>query len=210
MTYKIRFSLRTFLFLLTTFCAVLAIGSGKRPVRDCLVETNEQLHVAIVGEGYFRVVNVSGEGYYTRRGEFQLNKDGALVLKDSDILVEPHLVVPLDARRVLISRDGRVQTKDGSTGEFFDIGSLELFAFPDNKSLVLDRPTGLLKPVSGQVVAQPISMGMDQQSLLLQGWRSVENPRRPTGIWLYATVTGFAIVLLATSLRRSKVEKCAE
>ena len=67
----------------------------------------------IEGDGFFQVTTavngVPGIGY-TRAGNFTTNRDGTLVLGNSDgSPLEPPIVIPIDAVNISVTRDGQVQ-----------------------------------------------------------------------------------------------------
>jgi flagellar basal-body rod protein FlgG len=97
--------------------------------------TQRPLDVAIEGDGFFQVERPDGGIAYTRDGSFNLSDTGALVT-NGGYLLEPGIVVPLDATSVTISPSGTVSVMgEGSTAPM-EIGRIELARFLN--------PTGLL------------------------------------------------------------------
>jgi len=83
-----------------------------------LMATENQLDVAIVGEGYFEIGTPVGPRY-TRNGVFQLNADGELVTKSgAQVLGDGGnpINLPPNSRDVTITRDGTVSTDQGPAG----------------------------------------------------------------------------------------------
>lgn len=82
-----------------------------------LVYTGQALDAAIVGPGFFRVVDAAGTEYYTRDGQFRHTADGYLTDnagrriqgQGGDIFLG-------DAVDVTINRSGEVATEDGIVG----------------------------------------------------------------------------------------------
>ena len=71
--------------------------------------TQNPLDVAIKGSGYIPVTNRSGEIYYTRDGQFTLDKAGMLVTTQGDI-VGAGIKISADNVKIEIKPDGKVYT----------------------------------------------------------------------------------------------------
>lgn len=92
--------------------------------------TNNPLHAAIDGDGFFVVTGSNGTELYTRRGDFRIDVQGQLVLPNG-LPVQGEggaLVVPEGSRAELTS-DGTLVTDDGP------IGRLRQVRFADASSL---------------------------------------------------------------------------
>jgi flagellar basal-body rod protein FlgG len=70
-------------------------------------ETGNPLDVVIQGNGFFQVLQPSGELAYTRAGQFQFDKDGNVVTS-SGMALQPQITIPPDAQAVTIAPDGTV------------------------------------------------------------------------------------------------------
>jgi flagellar basal-body rod protein FlgG len=101
--------------------------------------TNNQLDLAIEGDGFFRVQNPNGDYYYTRAGNFGLNAEGTIVLGSANIgyVLEPQIQIPQDATDVLVTADGQVQVRTQSSPTLQTVAQLDLAKFVN--------PDGLLK-----------------------------------------------------------------
>lgn len=91
----------------------LQIGSGVRPLGNTSIftqgtptETGIDTHMAIEGEGFFKVIKGS-QIAYTRDGSFTKNEQGQLVGADG-YLLEPQVTIPIDATNLAISPSGVV------------------------------------------------------------------------------------------------------
>ncbi len=83
-----------------------------------LMATENQLDVAIVGDGYFEIGTPVG-ARYTRNGVFQLNAEGELVTKSgAQVLGDGGnpINLPPNSRDVTITRDGTISTDQGPAG----------------------------------------------------------------------------------------------
>ncbi len=101
-----------------------------------LLETNGDLVVAIVGEGFFQVQDGAGLAY-TRAGNFTRNSAGQMVLAsaDSGRILQPTFTLPPDATSITITGDGRVTYLD-ATNATVEAGQLQIFRFPNNSGLL--------------------------------------------------------------------------
>ena len=70
-------------------------------------ETDNPLDLVIQGNGFFQVLQPSGELAYTRAGQFQFDKDGNIVTS-SGMVLQPQIAIPADAQSVTIASDGTV------------------------------------------------------------------------------------------------------
>ena len=139
------------------------------------VPTGRELDVFVEGDGFFELQILSEQGGgvgYTRAGNFFTNRDGELVLGNSQgPRLQPGIVIPDDAVNVSISADGTVNVTnpDGSVG---NVGQIQLNTFVNMEGL---------KSVGGNVYvateasgpAIPGNPGEGSLGTLLQG--SLEN-----------------------------------
>ena len=70
-------------------------------------QTDNPLDLVIQGNGFFQVLQPSGELAYTRAGQFQFDKDGNIVTS-SGMALQPQIAIPSDAQSVTIATDGTV------------------------------------------------------------------------------------------------------
>lgn len=97
------------------------------------VDTGRQLDIMIDGNGFFQtsILEEVGDGIgYTRAGNFFVNRDGDMVLGNSDgPRLEPGINVPADTLRVEISADGNVFAFLPGQVEASNIGQIQLASF---------------------------------------------------------------------------------
>ncbi|MFK7765636.1 MAG: flagellar basal-body rod protein FlgG [Mariniblastus sp.] len=115
------------------------IGNGVRPVgttnvftQGVPVETGIATHVAIEGDGFFKVVMPDGNPGYTRDGSFVRNGEGLLVNGDGRP-VEPNITIPNTAEKIMISPGGDVSFLEN--GVVSIAGRIELFRFSNPAGL---------------------------------------------------------------------------
>jgi flagellar basal-body rod protein FlgG len=92
----------------------LQLGLGTRPTANSVnlsqgnfQLTNGQLDAVIQGKGFFQIRRADGTIAYTRAGNFQLNRDGAVVTTNGDLL-EPAITIPAQSQSLTIAQDGTV------------------------------------------------------------------------------------------------------
>lgn len=99
-----------------------------------LSQTTNPYDVAISGDGYFRIQLPNGGEAYTRAGNFSLSPEGELVTSEG-YRVEPGIVVPLEARQMVINQQGQVQVLLDGEAEPQVVGQLELVIFANEAGL---------------------------------------------------------------------------
>jgi flagellar basal-body rod protein FlgG len=99
-----------------------------------LSQTANPYDVAISGEGYFRIQLPNGGDAYTRAGNFSLSPEGELVTSEG-YRVEPGIVVPVEARQMVINQQGQVQVLLDGEAEPQVVGQLELVIFANEAGL---------------------------------------------------------------------------
>lgn len=144
---------------------VLSLVHDVSFVRDLsegpMVGTQSPLDLAIHGQGYFVVDTPDGERY-TRHGVFQLDDGGQIVTTEGHPVLNnggAPIVVPLDASRITITRDGTI------SADAQEIGQIKLVSF--------ESPQALSKIGSGLYEAIGQTPTTDPDSEVLQGM--VEN-----------------------------------
>jgi len=124
-----------------TVSAGLQIGMGTKSAatevintQGSLEETDNQLDVAIKGNGFFQVQMPDGTIAYTRAGNFHLNNQGTIVTSDGDPII-PTITVPTNATAITITEYGVVNaTLSGQTNPS-QLGQIQLATFPNTGGL---------------------------------------------------------------------------
>ncbi|MFP4258035.1 MAG: flagellar basal-body rod protein FlgG [Desulfovermiculus sp.] len=117
-----------------------------------IVQTGNELDMAIEGPGFFQVTRPDGEVAYTRAGAFKKDSEGRIVTSDGYPL-EPEINVPEDATEISVGKDGTVMAfLDGET-EGQEIGSIELVRFSNPAGLKsIGQNLHMETPTSGQPI----------------------------------------------------------
>jgi flagellar basal-body rod protein FlgG len=100
----------------------LQIGLGTRPASNEIVlsqgnlaSTSNPLDLAVQGNGFFQILQASGQIAYTRAGSFHLDRQGNVVTMNGQSLI-PQITIPPGAQSVTIAQDGTVSfTLPGQT-----------------------------------------------------------------------------------------------
>ena len=140
----------------TVYPSGLELGTGVRvaSIKDVetqgsLTQTNNPLDLAINGQGYFQILQPSGQTAYTRDGSFQVNQSGQLV-NSSGYQVQPSVTIPSNATSVTIGTDGTVSVTTPTSNTATQIGQIQLANFVN--------PQGL-QPLGGNLFAATTSSG---------------------------------------------------
>ena len=125
-----------------------AITSTERiNTQGTLFKTDNQLDVAINGNGFFQVALADGTNAYTRNGQFNRSSTGQIVTASGNV-VSPGLTIPLSAVNVTISTTGQVQAAD-QAGNLTPVGQLSMANFIN--------PAGLIAIGGGNYTPSPAS-----------------------------------------------------
>jgi flagellar basal-body rod protein FlgG len=118
----------------------LQIGNGVRPVGTTIlwregteIQTGEQTHMRISGEGFFKVTMPDGSFAYTRDGSFHRDNNGLLVNAAGKPL-EPNIIIPQDNSQISISNTGVVEVFQN--GISTPVGTIQLVRFSNPSGLM--------------------------------------------------------------------------
>ena len=113
----------------------LQLGTGVQPIstarihtQGSLLQTGNDLDVAINGAGFLQILLPDGTTAYTRDGSLQKDNQGQLVTS-SGYPVQPNITIPADALSVTIANDGVVSVTQPGSAAVTQVGSLQLATF---------------------------------------------------------------------------------
>ena len=113
----------------------IQIGHGTRTVSTHKIfmqgdfqHTQNELDMAIEGQGFFQVIQPNGTVSYSRAGNFKIDSEGRIVTPDG-FLMEPEITIPTDALAVSIGTDGTVSVLQAGQNQPSEIGTLQLARF---------------------------------------------------------------------------------
>lgn len=111
------------------------VGSGVRVVTTArsfaqgpILQTGNQLDIAIEGAGFLAVTRNGGEVAYTRAGALKVDAQGRMCTSEG-LPVEPPINIPADAVTVSIGADGTVSATTGAQRAATQLGQLQLVTF---------------------------------------------------------------------------------
>jgi flagellar basal-body rod protein FlgG len=119
----------------------IQMGSGVRPAsvqkifsQGDFQNTQNEMDLAIEGDGFFQVTTPDGAVSYSRSGAFKKDATGRIVTSDGYPL-EPGITVPPDAISLSISADGTVSVRQAGNPTPTQIGSISLARFSNPSGL---------------------------------------------------------------------------
>ena len=137
-------------------------------------ETDNPLDLVIQGKGFFQIQTPNGQTAYTRSGNFQLDKNGAIVDANGNPL-QPQITIPAQAQTITIAADGTVSyTQPGQTATTI-AGQIQLANFV-NPGGLNSIGNGLFMPTDASgdpIVGTP--GGQDGMGTLQQGYLESSN-----------------------------------
>jgi len=158
----------------------IEVGLGVRPTavnkifsEGSLKQTDNQLDLAITGQGFFKLELPDGTEVYSRNGAFKIDDNGTLVNSDGYKVV-PEIVIPTDATNVSIGSDGTVSVVQAGQTQATVMGSISttnfinpagLHSMGDNLYIETDSSG---QPVEG-------TPGVDGLGVLRQGFVELSN-----------------------------------
>ena len=90
--------------------------------------TENELDLAITGEGYFQIELPDGETAYTRASVYQLNENGEIVTPQG-FKLDPGLTIPDDAIDIVVNQSGEVLIKIANQVDLQNVGQIQLAKF---------------------------------------------------------------------------------
>jgi len=100
-----------------------------------LKNTDNNLDVAIEGDGFFQVTQPDGSIGYTRDGAFHRDENGQLVSANG-LLLEPAITIPLEVTTVAIGQDGTVTGQTNTQAEPIQLGQIQIANFVNPAGLI--------------------------------------------------------------------------
>jgi flagellar basal-body rod protein FlgG len=158
----------------------LMLGTGvkvtateKLHAQGNMVNSQNPLDVAILGDGYFQIAQQDGTIAYTRDGSFKLSATGQLVTATGFVL-QPEIVIPNNASSLTVGRDGSVSVELVAGGGQQILGQIQIARFVNPSGL---KPIGnnLLTATASSGVAQILQPGVNGAGILNQGALEASN-----------------------------------
>ena len=158
----------------------IEVGLGSRPTainkifsEGSLKQTDNQLDIAITGNGFFKLELPDGTEVYSRNGAFKVDQDGTMVNSDGYKL-SPEIVIPPDAISITIGTDGTITAVQPGQVEATVIGQIQTTNFINPAGL---HSTGDNLYMETDSSGQPVEgiPGVDGLGILRQGFVELSN-----------------------------------
>jgi flagellar basal-body rod protein FlgG len=159
----------------------LQLGLGTRAVSNEVLftqgdfsQTDNPLDITIQGNGFFQVLQPSGQTAYTKAGTFHMNNTGQIVDPNGNLL-DPPITLPQNALSITIGSDGTVSYTLPGQSAAQQAGQIQLANFPNPSGLnSIGQNLFQQTDASGApVVGAP--GGQDGMGTLLQGYLEQSN-----------------------------------
>ena len=141
-----------------------------------LKKTDQQMDLAIQGEGFVEVVAADGTAAYTRGGTMTIDKDGFLASASGHQL-KPAVHIGTEAKQVAIESDGRVMVRGRDQSSPMEAGRIDLVRFADASGLAA-LGSNLYQPTERSGEAITGRAGEDGFGTLAKA-----SSRRPMSAW---------------------------
>jgi len=160
--------------------AGIQLGHGTRPStvlkifsQGNMENTQNELDLAIEGDGFFQITLPNGETAYTRDGAFKLDSDGRIVNSDG-FTMEPEIAIPSDAMSISVGLDGTVSVLQAGESTPSEIGTIELARFINPAGLI-SMGKNLFIPSEASGNEMTGTAGEDGLGTLAQGFLEMSN-----------------------------------
>lgn len=152
---------------LTMGTGVRIVATEKQFTQGNIIQTEQQLDVAVSGRGFFQIVQPDGTIAYTRDGSFRVDSEGRIVTDDGHPL-EPGITLPDEVQSVTIGSDGVVSVVEPGNTAPTELGNIQLAAFINPAGL---QPVGnnLFQETASSGTPQLGTPGLDGLGTLMQG-----------------------------------------
>ncbi|MDE2075479.1 MAG: flagellar basal-body rod protein FlgG [Burkholderiales bacterium] len=152
---------------------VRAVATSRLFTQGNLQSTNNNLDVAINGNGFFQVQMPDGTTGYTRDGSFKLDNQGQIVTNNG-YLVQPGITVPANATNLTIGNDGTVTALLPGQTTTQNLGQIQLANFINPAGLD-PRGQNLFVETAASGTPQTTSPGTNSAGTLSQGFVETSN-----------------------------------
>lgn len=152
---------------------VRAVATSRLFTQGNLQSTNNNLDVAINGNGFFQVQMPDGTTGYTRDGSFKLDNQGQIVTNNG-YLVQPGITVPANSTSLTIANDGTVTALLPGQTTPQNLGQIQVANFINPAGLD-PRGQNLFVETAASGTPQTTSPGTNSAGTLSQGFVETSN-----------------------------------
>jgi flagellar basal-body rod protein FlgG len=135
------------------------------------VQTQNELDIAIEGEGFFKIIS-NGDELYMRSGAFKMDKEGYIVTSEGDRL-QPEFAIPAEAVNFTVDPGGNMVAL-GADGTELASSQLTLFRFA-NPAGLLSVGGNRFMPTGASGDPTEANPGVDGMGTLAQGYLEMSN-----------------------------------
>ena len=158
----------------------IQVGHGTRPaavnkifLQGDFQKTDNELDLAVEGDGFFQILQPNGEIAYSRAGAFKLDSEGRIVTSDG-FFMEPEITIPTDTVTFSVGIDGTVSVVQAGATQATEIGTIELARFINPAGMhTIGRNLYLPTAASGDAVTG--TAGEDGFGTIAQGYLEMSN-----------------------------------
>lgn len=157
----------------------IQVGSGTQVVSTSKIftqgqvnQTGEQLDLAIVGEGFFRVQDQNGNTLYTRDGALKRGPNGTLMTSQGMSLAD-NITIPPNSVSVVVNEAGQVMGVD-SDGNNAIVGTIQFAKF-NNPSGLKAMGNNLFQQTDASGNETILQAGSEGVGTLQQGYLETSN-----------------------------------
>jgi flagellar basal-body rod protein FlgG len=149
------------------------VATHKLFIQGDFQHTQNELDMAIEGQGFFQIIQPNGEIAYSRAGNFKIDSEGRIVTADG-YLMEPEITVPNDTIALSISTDGTVSVLQAGQAEPTDVGAIQLAHFVNPAGLnSIGRSLYMRTEASGDAITG--TPGEEGYGTIAQGYLEMSN-----------------------------------
>jgi flagellar basal-body rod protein FlgG len=113
---------------------VKTVGTPRLITQGTLSQTGNTLDMAVIGDGFFKILNPDGSFSYTRDGSFQMDAQGRVVTPQGSV-VQPGITIPPNSSAITINSQGQVAVTLPGSSTPSVLGQLTLTRFLNEAGL---------------------------------------------------------------------------
>lgn len=146
---------------------VRIVSTEKSHTQGSMMQTDNALDLALMGEGMFQILQPDGTIAYTRDGSMKLSSLRQLVTSSGEPL-QPTITIPEDAESISIGNDGTVTVQPYGNAEEIQVGAIQIARFLNYAGL---EPIGrnLYRPTSASGAPVVVTPGDAGAGSIMQG-----------------------------------------
>jgi flagellar basal-body rod protein FlgG len=156
------------------------LGLGVKPaaiqknfIQGDFVTTQNELDLAIQGEGFFQISQPDGTIGYSRAGSFKIDNTGQIVTSDG-LLLNPAITVPANAINLSIDSQGTVSATQAGNVAPANLGTIQTATF-QNPAGLASQGSNIFTETDASGAATTGNPGVDDRGTIQQGFLELSN-----------------------------------